>query len=423
MTNLTNMSVSNEFLLSIFETFYNNPRICDTELIFNGVKYYVISDLFKTIAPKLYAEIKTQTAIVPSKLTLADMTPDEVITQLTFIINETNKKVVTINEPGVSNEVVGSILESFYGNPFVINSDNLRDIHLVATRFGMIDYAQKCVDHFTRIITVENVIQKYQEARDKQRHTLPIMKNMFNRFISYIPMVELYGFTSSFTLEEITELAKCTDLACSEDVVYVIVDRWCKDNVLELTLDQIKTVLSHIKLDALSIQCLVSHVKTNKYIDTSVYVKALETVSQNLHRGNVCLGRKQNVFILGKLRSSYPGYRLVTKEDVTDKFRELLVQEYERLDGILSLDDITSPEYICCSANNLGIPIGTRMSLLHGKNLPYTKNKIYQLFHSCSPGKFQLSELKTLQVSSNFANSPRDTTGLFVVDTMSFSKN
>jgi hypothetical protein len=141
-----------EPLLSIVQTFFNDPNCSDIILNFNDEKYYLMSKLIKHYAPGLYTEIEKLPVMAAPSIT-PDLSPDQLVASLTTFLSKTSqKKTITMTDPHISKETLMSVLESMYGKFLGVSSLNLNEIYLVATHFDMKELIKKCMDCFNKFL-------------------------------------------------------------------------------------------------------------------------------------------------------------------------------------------------------------------------------------------------------------------------------
>lgn len=124
----------------------------------------------------------------------------------------------------------------------------------------------------------------------------------------------------------------------------------------------------------------------------------------------------QPIFVVGKISGNYPGYRLITEDDLRNKIIiNSLVSYYKRNKGISSLDDFCGV-YIC--GNDIDISIYgqclryeysylnepkciKKFDIIRFKTGEYGGNEIIQFLNAITPSPYQAS---------------MDNTGLFVIN-------
>ena len=409
-------TISPEVLLQTIKQFYNHPVLSDVILTLNGEKYHLISNLIAQYAPLLHMELEIQNTN-GSKPTI-DLTtdPEKLLMNLSAALTRTNKKIVNLTIPGVSKETVGMVLETLYGKSFEITLANFQEVHLLSTKFGMGSHSKKCTGVLKTTITPDTIVESYERALSEKSHLEPILKNKFYEILPIIPRDKLMDFISRWSYEAITELVSKSDLDCTEDLVYDIVDRWCQAH--ENTNEHL-TLTSLVKLELLSNEILVTKVKTNDYVYFDTYLKVIES---NLLTPKVTSGRRRSkaIFALGKLRESYDGYRLITKTEVeTAKFVQMFTNEYRKLDGIMCLDSF-AVDLVCCSTHNLQVGAIPFNNILQGGCQICREGESFGLLTRYIKASDISSKIDTITIDCHEAKTPQDNAGIFVLNQMVF---
>jgi hypothetical protein len=415
------MSAQTKFLLETIKSYYNNPMFSDIVLVFNEEKYYLSMQIIKEYASLLFKEFEALPA--PSAPTVSlDLPPEQILANLTSLVSKAyQKKTLTMANPAISKETLNAVFEFMYGMTLEITSLNSSAIYMVCIKFGVKELIEKCEKEYQSHITLETLFDVYQKAISEKSPFFSLLKNYLSENLRYLPQDKLLAFTNGLSEEDITNIVKSDKSNCEEDLIYEIADSWCRS-----TDSANKHVLmSHIKLELLSSKLLITNVKNNPNILSNRYVEILEArtlaslKSDSLSR----VGHGISSIAIGKLHSTYEGYRLITKEEAsTRKFLSLFKQEYEKLNGIYSLDDFLV-DLVCCQGYNLIRKNLVSYDYLTGRNdsQPSIAKK-HVVFRELRIES--LTNLKQLipdiQVSDRKADHPRDTTGIFVSNDVKF---
>jgi len=183
-----------------------------------------------------------------------------------------------------------------------------------------------------------------------------------------------------------------------------------------------KVVMSHIKLELLSSDLLVTKVKNNPNINTNQYMQILETRTLASIRS---YGTSRNSpsfssLAIGLINGKYDGYRLITKEEAnTNAFLLLFKQEYNKFGGIYSLDDFTV-DLVCCKGYNF-CGRGCCSDYLTGRNGSRLgiaiKHTIFRELRTLSAVDMKVIDI---EVGNHEVINARDNTGIFVAEKLKF---
>jgi|SRR5579872_84988 len=323
------------------KSLYNNPNHADLVLIFNDVKYHLLSVVVQQYAPLLYAEFeKVQT---PSIATSTDPTIDQMMASLTSLISRLpQRKTLTITDQTISQELVNAILETMYGKSMEITIATLSSVYTLSTKFG-IEYLKKsCLEVFQKSVNVATLIEDYQKAIVEKSPLESVYKEILVGNLMRVPKDKLLSFTNQLSLKDITELITNPNLGCTEDWVWELIEN--RSDKSEL--------VSYVQLEKLSTPTLL---KVKSYVPLETYTVVLE---KHLAQLSTLIGSSFRTGIsmiaLGKLNGKYPGYRLLTKKDFDthlNKIMDVFKNDYTS-NGIYCLDDLT-PGVVCCAERNI----------------------------------------------------------------------
>jgi len=393
----------------------------DVVLVFNEEKYFLASVLVKEYAPYLFAEFEHRSAPTIPSILSSDLTPEQVISNLTSLVSKAyNKKTINMTAPSISRETLNAVLGSMYGQTLEITSLNILEVYEISKQFGIKHLMEECKKVYHNSITLDNLFDFYQRALSEKSPLLEITQNYLIANMISLPRDQLLAFVEKLSEDDIIDILTSNDLNCNEDLVYEMADRWCKQSNLDASHKQ--EVMSYVKLDLLSSKLLVNEVKRNPYVTGNRYVQILEARALASDKTNNLLRRSTSISLIaiGKLHSTYDNYRLITKEEVnTTAFRTLFKQEYDKLNGIYSLDDF-AVDLVCCQDHNLCIgDIGTCDYLRGNRNgydVPSAKKQtIFQELRSIDVSVENMKHhTQNINVTGQSATNPRDTTGIFV---------
>lgn len=413
-------------------TFFNNPKFSDALLVFNNENYYVATDLLKQSAPLLFKEFE----MVSDTLNVSQIEGDnheQIVANLTLLFSKMNKKkTLTMEDPCIAKESVTMILEYVYGKQITITQLNLGEIYALSTKFGMEKLVTECKKVFTSTITVDTLLEDYQKAVLDSSPLVSMYKNELMKRLDTLPKNKVLQFACTLSYDSLLEFLKDENLHCTEDLRYEIIEEWAK-GVNCTSSHNLPTLMTHINLAYLSIQTLVTKVKFNPFINNSEYTKIIEKMALQYAPNFSSVKAKTNtpntnhngfIFAIGCLNRTYPNYRLLTKSDIEKSaFTQLFASEYHRLNGIYVLDTHRA-DIICCKNWSLAIQPGNLWLRVGNKDC--LAGSIVELFASNNHIDMTLNKdevrhnISTLHVSSATARSIYDTTGLFVLNDLTF---
>lgn len=417
------MSTSDsEFFLDTLKSFYNDSALSDVILVLNSSKYYLISALLKRFTPALYKELEDIPNIAhPSLFTGVSM--EQITSNLLTLLSRTHhKKILTITLQSVSKETIDAVLGSIYGKPLEITTANLAEVYTLSQRFGIEHIISKCQERYRSNITTENLLEIYQLALDTKSSFESIVKSTFTTKINLLPKEKVLEFTSKLSYDAITEMIT-SPLCCTEDLIYEIADSWSKgENCVRS--DQPGILMSKVKLEALSVNLLVTKVKDNTTINAKLYLETLESKLLKYASIDINLSSMRDLsymFAVGRLKQTYQGYRLITKEEINHiKFQELFTSVYNRFNGIYCLDTFNA-DIVCCREWSLGL---VSCEFLRFNDGVIKKETIERFTTGNLGGHLNANDtqerIHTLCVTGAPAISVNDNTGLFISDSITF---
>ena len=434
---LTRMTApTTTLLLETMQSLYNNSKHSDIVLNMNGVQYYLLSPLVEKCAPLLAKEFDN--ASVKS----CDLSPEldadqdvdrnakqyvnqyvnQYATQLLSLLSTVGKKVVTLTEPKVSNEVVSSVLSFIYGKPLEITETNCMEIYILSIRFGMEYLSTQCITAFEKTLDIDTIIDNYIHAIKSDSPFVKILLDRLVKWINFIPENDLIEAMTKVSYECVRDLITHPNLSDNVDLKYKVAERWSEidDTHRSFASD----LLSHIKLELLSTDLLITSVKNNPCVTTEKYLEVLEHIIQNnsTPRKNK---KNSHLFGIGKLNKVYPGYSLVSNTLlVGSDFCDLFRKKYKKTNGIYCLDDLDKG-YVCSATHTLQFaPTSPSkpgyLAIEHNMN----KGDIYKLFaghydsHGVLGHEINYAEIDGIRPSC-FGNTTRyDLNGIFVADAL-----
>ena len=409
---------SDKIVLSLF----NKHNCSDMLLVFNSTQFFLISDIIKARAPRLFSEIEAGT-IHPSQslsVSTSDMpenktSENETIENLSNYLLQTfcNKKKITIDDPTISVTTVTAVLEYVYGKTLddAFIKANIIEIYAVGDRFGIDDIKEKIHtiirstpnDQFIELCQVMkcySTIAKVFEAS--------IVTRKFDSNDSKI--LELF---SRIDFDSIMKIVTDEHSMYTEEEIFNLAHAWCQNHPDQT--NQCEQVMAGVKLEDLSPKTIIEKVKTNPYIKQERYFEFLEKM---LHRiPHISLMRSVSVIAVGKFGTVYPGYRMTTRSDIDSaEFISLFRQLYNKLNGIYSLDYFDSNIVSCADcelddSKNYYIRTDQR-NLKKGDIAQFSTIRL-------RPEEFKIN-LSIRSIDKNGLRTDEKLTGLFVRDTISF---
>jgi len=252
------------------QTLFNKPENSDVILIFNGTEYHLILSLVQQCAPLLYEDFKKQ----PKKIDWPDLTPEQVIENLSTIMSRSNKTTVTISHPAIRENIVRIVLQSMYGTTVLTSYDKLGELHWLSNRFGMPNLADRCVNIFNmvHVSKLDTLVEDYLRAIKEKALTEDLFRKYFIEKLKEILKEKILQLVPVLSYEVMTEILDKSKY--DSDFNYMMIHTWSKNQSNE---DHIQTLFLRIKLESLSLNLLLTKVKSNPYIPQVLYVAALES--------------------------------------------------------------------------------------------------------------------------------------------------
>mgnify|MGYP003446050473 FL=1 len=402
------------FKSSLLKSLYNNPVYSDAELIFNGKSYYLMLPVLKEYAPLLYTEFeKNNKSVDPSTSSPAPSTTEELISSLSSIISKAAhpKKTVTISEPLISNDILDEVLQSLYDKPFEITTEKLDTVYRISIKFGINTYNELCTKFFNNSINADTFVENYQLAIDEKSPLESLYRDLFAKCMYFIPENKVLNITGKMSYDNLKLLVSTNNDA--GDFVWNIVENWCNNHTTEYatTDPRILDLFTSIKLELLTTKTILTKVKTR--VDSGRYLAALESYVENSIPKIVTRRKVNNFLAVGRLDGKYADYKLVTKNEINDKFRKFFIENYDRQEGLFCLETFTA-DVLCCSTNPLMIDDNNWVRFKHDdKNLVTSQYK--KLSSSYKAKEDTYSVLKNIGVSCDtISTSGKSSVGLFV---------
>jgi|SRR5579872_7487711 len=402
-------------LSDILEVFCNNPNLSDAVLVLNDKKYYLVQALLQKSAPLLYQEFQEVKAT--SNLDIQEQ-QDQVLQNLSQILSSIlSKKTLQLTIPNVSGDTSDAVLRSIYGKPIEINTTNVQEIHILSVRFGMKQITLQCEAQFKKSINLDILLKEYQHAIETKSPFEMILKDLLTSKIQLLPKEELLKFTRNLSYETILELIKTQKLCCTEDLVFEILIDWCTNHVWN------QDLFLHINFEKVSTNMLVQN---KKWIDPDAYVKVIEQKLLKLDTtGSFSPPRQSHMeIIIGQIKQTYPGYRLLTKEEIGNKdFVKLMTDLYIKLDGVYCIDSFNA-DVICCKDYALGMT--NESGYLRLQKINIEKDMIVKfrlVYYSESSIWNEQNMTKGIHkiiATDTMMRHPHDNVGLFILDSIKF---
>jgi len=238
------------FLEDYVQTLFNDPTHSDIILVFNHVKYYLISHLVKRSAPLLYQKfedlIKTNSSKPPIQ-----STPEEVLENLSKILAKADKPTVSMGSSTISKEALDAVLESFYGKSFKITSvSNLEGVYQLSVMFGMIDVRDRCIETFQKTIKLETILDDVVKAIKNDTPFRHVLTNYLWDNLELIPLNKtFFDFVSTLDDDDfIDAVLTAEDLisdglvtSFSDSLIHDMMNAWAQHHANP---DHIKDVFS-----------------------------------------------------------------------------------------------------------------------------------------------------------------------------------
>src|SRR5579872_988194 len=280
--------VHNQFVSNLIRSIYNNPANSDVILIFNDVKYHLILAFVQQHAPCLYEDFvnqrKSNSDIAPN------LTPEQVIDSISSIISRSNKTTVIICNQAIDSDYLESVLKSMYGKTVYTPIKKLGAYYWLSVRFGMNALANRCIDLFKSALNLDTLAEDYLKAIKEKSLAEDLFSIQFIEHLDKIPKEKLLELAPMLKYEVILDLIRknkstnpdvidnmvstwSQDKPTNPDFIYNLIDVWAKNHSNE---DQKKTLFSSLRLELLSLNLLLTKVKSNPYITPDKYIKAVE---------------------------------------------------------------------------------------------------------------------------------------------------
>lgn len=409
---------SDKIVLSLF----NKHNCSDILLVFNSTQFYLISDIIKAQAPKLFSEIEAGT-IHPSQslsVSTSDMpknktSDDKTIENLSNYLLQTfcNKKKITINDPTVSVTTVTAVLEYIYGKTLddAFIKANMIEIYAIGDRFGIDDIKEK-INMTIRSTSDEQFLELRQVIKTDSAIAKVIDASFVMRKFD-LANSKVLEFFSQVDFDNIMKVVTSEDSTYTEEEIFSLANAWCQNHTSQA--EQCEQVMAGVKLEGLSPKTIIEKVKTNPYIKQERYFEFLEKM---LHRipYTPCV-RSTSVIAVGKLGTVYFGYRMVTRADIDSaKFIPVFWELYNKLNGIPSLDDFVSNIVSCidCELENY------KNCYIRTYQRKLKKGDIVQFSTAYTPPEDFKAELSIRSMDKTLSKATEKLTGLFIRDTVSF---
>jgi|SRR5579872_2444624 len=409
----------------ISESVFNNPKFSDIVLDFNSTQYHLMSVVVQEYAPALYAEFEA--IQLPSILTpSASATPDEIIASISAVVSKNHqKKTLVISLPKIELQNLENLLRSMYSTPLNIKyifdgftnltTTNIGDFYTLSKKFGMKEIFDDCTDLIRSKISSETLLKEYQTATNLQLPYVELYQTALKMRLTWLPKDELLEFVTKMSYEDFTELLKVPNLDYNAILTYEMVESWSRANTGPEKDERVSNLLSNVKFDRLPSTFLITHVKSNRYVDPDTYLKALEC--SILSKSSVSLPFK---FALGQFDAKYDGYHLVTVTEImNDKYKSLFVGEYHQKDGICSFVDVKSRVYVCCNTNILAISENWTNAWIGVCEVDAPKGSMVHfntIYHNPTYVKSKLESFRFAGTGVNDMGSQGSPIGLFVSD-------
>ena len=400
--------MTSEIYNSFGKELFNNPEYSNVVLIFNDVKYHLMSHLVEKHAPLLAAKFAAETIPGPALATStnSESDSDSMITSLSNLLGKmVNKKTVKITDSTISNQTVTTVLESFYGKPVGEVESKIVEFVALANLFGMEDLYKSCCSKFKLGITRGNFFEKYQtECNDPDPSISSPWKYAFLTFFAermvLFPQEKMTAFFNGLSYDDLMKILSMDMIRIREELLYELVCNWITHT--SCAGDLAINILAKMRLEHMSVEFLINKIKRDNRIDYQRYVTAIETLLQSktcsLHNRK---SRTETNFCLGKRDKKYIGYRLITATDLKDqRVIALLEVELKSMGGIVSLDNYTG-DAIGCSGGTLAI-LNNRWLRL-GQTTEIVEGDIVSITATSHTAESVIQNINTIFVSSDIS--------------------
>src|SRR5579872_1686048 len=344
-------------LLDICGKLYNHSTYSDATLTFNDKPYNLMLIVVEEFAPGLFKEFQAD-SVTPAEPTPSTDPTDQVASDLSLWISKLQpaKKVTTFADPRISEEILEAVLESLYGKTLDISLSNIGEVHVLSTKFGIESLVTKCLTVFKDNTKLEAFLESYAQALSEDLLTIKLHFSVLLEKLDHLPRDKLVEFAPKLKFESVLEIVKTNTLTCDEDLLYELVDSWCKVNTSKDNNANALTLIRHINLDALSVDLLLTKAKDNVNIDRNSYVQALESKLRFLSADfSSSASRSCGSFAIGKINGTYSDYHLITaKEAQSPSFLKLFNEHYFDKSSIRCLDNFTA-DVVCCTTNPFAV--------------------------------------------------------------------
>ena len=393
-----------EFYLETIKSLYNNPPQSDAVLEFNGVKYYLILSIVKHFAPLLHAEFDKASTIteteaksdskpeVITRMEISDIlnhqTCQQVMSTIRTIVDKMlNKRFVKMTHLGISDEVVDMILGSMYGKHFEIPRDDpeFSEFYILSTKFGMAHLVTECRKIFKQDIKLDTVIENYENAIAVNSPFVSEFQNVFTESLSLLTKTDVLNFVEKLDQKIIEEIVSSDKIVVDEYFKFEMISRWLAphEEYARYSLGVQHELMSHVKFELIPVDLLKTHVRNNPLVDANTYIKEVENKLTTLTKltkltkeissaDGIILPLTvppEHTFALGKYRSKYAGYHLVTVNEIkTDAFQKLFKERFIEQSGIYVLDDFDDGVIPRFDKPNRLLAGSERFLVIHGED-------------------------------------------------------
>lgn len=330
----------------IVDLIYNNQAYSDVILEIGANKFYLHLPVIKQHAPALFEEFEKIPNV--SLTTSPDAQLDQMLANLTTMLIKP-KKTLKITDLTVTKETLDAVLKFMYTSTLEVTTANYMEIYTVSIRFGMKELSEKCTEILRQSLKIDTLLEDSKNAFIMFSPLTKVYLDVLKNNLSVLPKDKLLEFVPILMYETMLEIVS-EDSNCTEDLMYDMVDAWYQHNK---NLEQAKVLMSKVNLHALSSHFLLTKLKTSPLVDSNMYLSTLEW--REYERRQDPHLRTKYVFAIGKIDGTYPGYRLMTHDDVSkSSFQSLFKEHYDKNNGVYCVDGFPA-DVLCCKDYKLTV--------------------------------------------------------------------
>lgn len=358
---------SNNFLFETVTSIFDVEDSSNTILNVNGKKINVIRKILSDKSPIFCAMFNSNFA-------------------------EKGKLEILINDENVDSEIFKEFLFFLYTGQINIDTNNIIKLIYMADQYDVNALIEKCATTLKSLINIENIISVWNSIILIRSNLLnDICLNFFSDNMDAIIINETS--ISDMSEDVIFYITDNEYIKMSEINLFLFFHRWC---LLTKPLnDVIATIMKNIRLPLIKTTDLIHLVKVTGIANKDSYIEAIEfNISPEIFDEEK---KKQKIFnyrryqnfelYLYYVNKTYPGYRMITNDDLTPLFVAKLNNHLIENQGLLALDDIhiQVDQYIRTDTNWLNMDMNGLIYCLANK---YSKNKACSIYDRYNNNKY-----------------------------------